>query len=83
MTFVWPVSSSSVMNSTPFAVPGRWRTVTIPHARANCPLRSCTSSRAGSERRRGAPLRDGATRRRRHPAREAPWTRSASRVPIV
>lgn len=35
----FPVSSSMVANITPFAVPGRWRTVTGPHARASHPFR--------------------------------------------
>ena len=38
ITLTVPVSSSSVKNSTPLAVPGRWRTVTMPQARATCPL---------------------------------------------
>jgi hypothetical protein len=38
ITFTLPVSSSSVRNSTPLAVPGRWRTVTMPQARASWPF---------------------------------------------
>ena len=34
----WPVSSSSVTNVMPFAVPGRWRTSTIPATRTGLPL---------------------------------------------
>jgi len=39
-----PVSSSSVMKHIPFAVPGRWRTITRPAIFAHWPLRACLRS---------------------------------------
>ena len=50
ITFTLPVSSSSVKNSTPFAVPGRWRTVTMPQARASWPFLYTDSVDAGMKR---------------------------------
>lgn len=38
-TLMAPVSSSMETKIVPLAVPGRCRTVTMPQARASCPLR--------------------------------------------
>src|SRR5947199_308910 len=37
MTFAIPVSSSRLRNTKPFAVPGRWRTITLPATRTRAP----------------------------------------------
>ena len=42
-----PVSSSSVTNIVPLAVPGRWRCVTRPLARASRPFGQVLSTGAG------------------------------------
>ncbi len=44
----WPVSSSRVTNVIPLAVPGRWRTSTIPATRTGPPLGNVFSSAAGT-----------------------------------
>jgi hypothetical protein len=58
-TIAWaiPVSSSSVRKTKPFAVPGRWRTMTAPAARTRAP--------SGSSRSRAAVSTDLAARRGR------------------
>ena len=60
IAFEVPVSSSSVMNRKPFAVPGRWRTITAPAMRTQLPSRAPRSSAAESTpraRRRVAEVR--------------------------
>src|SRR5438067_1611771 len=39
MMLAMPVSSSSVRKTNPFAVPGRWRVMTMPATRTRRPLR--------------------------------------------
>jgi MFS family permease len=49
ITFTFPVSSSMVRKSTPLAVPGRWRTVTMPQARASWPFAKSISTSGRQE----------------------------------
>ena len=56
-----PVSSSSVMNSTPLAEPGRWRTSTIPAASSDRPSRAPMASAQVTIRRRRRSSRRKAT----------------------
>ena len=48
MMFEMPVSSSSVRNTNPFAVPGRWRVMTMPATRTRRPFRALGRSEARS-----------------------------------
>ena len=52
MTLTGPVSSSSVTNMLPLAVPGRWRKVTMPQARTLRPWGTVCSCKAVSSRQR-------------------------------
>src|SRR6184192_2898593 len=44
MMFAMPVSSSRVRNTKPFAVPGRWRVMTMPATRTRRPCRATRRS---------------------------------------
>ena len=55
MTFAIPVSSSSERKTKPFAVPGRWRTITLPATRTRPSSRRRLAPRARPARaQRGA-----------------------------
>ena len=71
MALAKPVSSSSVMKTKPLAVPGRWRTMTMPPTRARRPSGDARQV-AGARRRRGG-------RARRAPAR---WGAGRSETPV-
>ena len=57
ITLEMPVSSSSVRNTNPLAVPGRCRVITIPATRTRRPSRACGRSDARSTPRNASVMR--------------------------